>query len=78
MPVCRDGVLAELTVRATRGSVLPVKAKKVRAEKPTPGTVLAAKYRARGNQFGDAEREKLGDEFLKLYYGRPVSAARRR
>ena len=55
-----------------------VKAKKERIEKPSPGTVLAAKYRARGNQLGYAEREKLGEEFLKLYYGRPVPAARRR
>jgi hypothetical protein len=55
-----------------------VKAKKERIEKPSAGTVLAAKYRSRGNQLGDAEREKLGEEFLKLYYGRPVPTARRR
>lgn len=55
-----------------------VKAKKEQAQKPTPGTTVGAKYRARCNQLSDPEREKLGDEFLKLYYGRPVQAARRR
>lgn len=55
-----------------------MKAKKEQAQKPTAGTVVGAKYRARCNQLGDAEREKLGHEFLKLYYGRPVQAARRR
>ena len=55
-----------------------MKAKKEQVQKPTAGTVAGAKYRARCNQLGDAEREKLGDEFLKLYYGRPVQAARRR
>ncbi|MBI5385619.1 MAG: hypothetical protein HZA90_13150 [Verrucomicrobia bacterium] len=55
-----------------------MKAKKEQAQKPTAGTAVGAKYRARCNQLGDTEREKLGDEFLKLYYGRPVQAARRR
>jgi hypothetical protein len=55
-----------------------VKAKKEQVQRPTAGTVVGAKYRARCNQLGDTEREKLGDEFLKLYYGRPVQAARRR
>lgn len=55
-----------------------MKANKARVEKPTPGTVLAAKYRARANGLDDIERQKLGDEFLKLYYGRPAATARRR
>jgi hypothetical protein len=55
-----------------------VRAKKPQAQKPTAGTVVGAKYRARCNQLADTEREKLGDEFLKLYYGRPIQAARRR
>jgi len=55
-----------------------VKAKKEPIQKPTAGTVVGAKYRARCNPLGDPEREKLGDEFLKLYYGRTVQTARRR
>jgi hypothetical protein len=55
-----------------------VKAKKEQVQKPTAGTVVSQKYRARCNQLSDSEREKLGDEFLKLYYARPVPAARRR
>ena len=55
-----------------------VKAKQVRREKPSPGTVLAAKYRTRANLLRDADRARLGDEFLRLYYGRPAPAARRR
>jgi len=41
----------------------------VRIEKASVGTVLAARMRAEGNKLTDAEREKLGEEFLKLYYG---------
>ena len=48
------------------GSLSHVKTKKERAQKPTAGTVVGAKHRARCNQLGDPEREKLGDEFLKL------------
>lgn len=55
-----------------------MKAKKEQVQKPTEGTVTGAKYRARCNRLADSEREKLGDEFLKLYYGRPAQAARRR
>jgi hypothetical protein len=62
----------------TDGSLSRVKAKKEQVQKPTVGTVVGAKYRGRCNQLGDTQREKLGDEFLKLYYGRPVPAARRR
>ena len=55
-----------------------MKVKKGSVEKPTPGTAVGGKYRARLNQLADAGREKAGDEFLKLYYGRAVSTARRR
>lgn len=55
-----------------------MKAKKEQVQKPTAGTVVDEKYRAWCNQLSDTEREKLGDEFLKLYYARPVQAARRR
>jgi hypothetical protein len=67
-----------LTSAQSSGSLSRVKAKKEQVQRPTAGTVVGAKYRARSNQLGDTEREKLGDEFLKLYYGRPVQAARRR
>jgi hypothetical protein len=46
-----------------------MKRKKTSVEKPSPGTVLGAKMRAEGNKLTDAQREKLGQEFLKLYYG---------
>ncbi len=55
-----------------------MKAKKGQVQKTTAGTVVGEKYRARCNQLTDTEREKLGDEFLKLYYARPVQSARRR
>ena len=45
-----------------------MKGKKEQPKKPTTGTVTGAKYRARCNQLNDTEREKLGEEFLKLYY----------
>lgn len=37
--------------------------------KASTGTVLAARARAEGNKWTDAEREKLGEELMKLYYG---------
>jgi hypothetical protein len=46
-----------------------MKRKKAQVEKPSAGTVLAAKARAECNRLADAQREKLGEEFLKLYYG---------
>ena len=76
-PVLRSD-FAELTSADASGSLSPVKAKKAQVQKPTAGAVVGAKYRARCNQLGDTDREKLGDEFLKLYYGRPVQTARRR
>ena len=44
------------------------------------GTVLAGQMRAEGNKFTDAQRENLGQDFLKLYYGgntQPASTRRR-
>jgi hypothetical protein len=56
-----------------------MKRKKARAEKESIGTIVGAKYRARCNNLTDAEREKLNDEFMKLYYGdSPRQPARRR
>ena len=56
-----------------------MKRKKALAEKPTVGTAVAAKYRTRCNQLSDGEREKLGEEFLELYYAdRARQPARRR
>ena len=57
-----------------------MKRKKAPVEKPSPGTVLAAKARAEGNKWRDEEREKLGKQFLKLYYGgepKPTTTRRR-
>jgi len=45
-----------------------MKGKKEHSEKPSPGTITSAKYRARCNKLTDTEREELGEEFLKLYY----------
>ena len=46
-----------------------MKRKKAQVEKPSVGTIVGAKYRARCNELTDSEREKLNDEFMKLYYG---------
>lgn len=49
-------------------------------EKPSNGTVLAAKARAEGNKWTDTERERLGGDFLKLFYGgepKPATTRRR-
>jgi len=46
-----------------------MKRKKAQVEKPSVGTVLAAKARAECNRLTDAQREELGEAFLKLYYG---------
>jgi hypothetical protein len=57
-----------------------MKRKRAQVEKPSNGTVLAAKARAEGNKWTDSEREKLGDEFMKLYYGgatKPATTRRR-
>jgi hypothetical protein len=57
-----------------------MKRKKAPLEKASPGTVLAARARAEGNKWTDAEREKLGEQFMKLYYGgetKPATTRRR-
>ncbi len=57
-----------------------MKRKKAPRQKATPGTVLAARARAAGNKWTDAEREKLGEQFMKLYYGgetKPATTRRR-
>ena len=45
-----------------------MKRKKAQVGKASAGTVRAAQMRAEGNKWTGAEREKLGQEFLKLYY----------
>ena len=56
-----------------------MKRKKASVEKASPGTLLGAKMRAECNKLSDAEREKLGAEFLKLYYGsQPLPATTHR
>lgn len=57
-----------------------MKRKKAQVEKASSGTVLAARARAEGNKWTDAEREKLGEEFMKLYCGgetKPATTRRR-
>jgi hypothetical protein len=57
-----------------------MKRKKAPLEKPSAGTMFAARARAEGNKWRDAEREKLGERFMKLYYGgetKPASTRRR-
>ena len=55
-----------------------MKRKKASVEKASPGTLLGAKYRARCNGLSDGEREKLNDEFMKLYYASPAGQPARR
>ena len=52
-----------------------MKRKKAQLEKASPGTLLAARARAEGNKWTDAEREKLGERFMKLYYGGKTKSA---
>ncbi len=57
-----------------------MKRKKAQVEKTSVGTVLGAKARADGNRLTDAEREKFGEEFLRIYYGgelKPAATHRR-
>lgn len=57
-----------------------MKRKKAQVEKLSNGTVLAAKARVEGNKWTDSEREKLGEDFLKLFYGgetKPATTRRR-
>ena len=67
-----------LTPLRTRAKLPPMKRKKAHVEKASVGTVVSAKYRARCNDLPDHEREKLNDEFLKLYYAGSVSQPARR
>src|SRR5258707_10046358 len=57
-----------LTSPMERAKLAAMKRKKARVEKTSVGAVVGAKYRARCNELSDSEREKLNDEFLKLYY----------
>jgi len=52
-----------------------MKRKKAQVEKASVGTVLGAKARAEGNKWTDSQREKLGGDFLKLYYGGEIKPA---
>jgi hypothetical protein len=45
-----------------------MKRKKAPPEKASAGTVLAARARAEGNKWTDAEREKLGEQFMKFFH----------
>ena len=53
-----------------------MKRKKIPLQKASAGTLAGAKMRAEGNKLKDAQREKLGEEFLKLYYGGLPTPAR--
>ena len=52
-----------------------MKRKKAQVEKASAGTIVGARMRAEGNKLTDAERGKLGEEFLKLYYGGDLKPA---
>jgi hypothetical protein len=57
-----------------------MKRKKAPLDKASAGTALAARARAEGNKWTDAEREKLGEQFMKLYYAaetKPAATHRR-
>ena len=75
-----DSVSVVLTDRMSCAKLAPMKRKKPQIEKPSAGTLLAERARAEGNKWTDPEREKLGTEFLKLYYGgetKPATTRRR-
>jgi hypothetical protein len=55
-----------------------MKRKKAQSEKASAGTIVGAKYRTRCNALPDAEREKLNDEFMKLYYADSAGQPTRR
>lgn len=56
-----------LTSQRHRAKLTTMKRKKAQVEKASVGTVLAARARAEGNKWTDAEREKLGEQFMKLF-----------
>ncbi len=69
-----------LTRQTHHAKLAAMKRKKAPVEKASTGTVLAARARAEGNKWTDAEREKLGEEFMKIYYGgetKPTTTRRR-
>src|SRR5439155_18112100 len=73
------GTRCPLTRLISHAKLACMKGKKEPPKKPTAGTVTGAKYRARCNRLNDTQRQKLGEEFLKLYYGgNPHQPARRR
>jgi hypothetical protein len=72
------GPLRVLTRQTYRGKLALMKRKKAQAEKASVGTVVGAKYRERCNDLSDSEREKLNDDFLKLYYAGSVRQPARR
>lgn len=53
----------------------PKKAKPAESA-PTPGTVMAAKIRARANKLTDAEREALMGDAMRIIYGTEGDAVR--
>ncbi len=54
------------------------KSAKAKRLKKTPGTLLAEEMRADGNKLTDADRERLGEEFMRLYYGTELKPAHTR
>jgi hypothetical protein len=54
--------------RNVRCHIPPVKIAKPASSKKTPGTIRAEAIRARCNKLTDAERRKLRDEAMRLYY----------
>ena len=57
-----------------------MKVSKPTGQKKTPGTVQAARLRARCNKLTEAQRRELRDEAMRLYYGcepKPTGAHRR-
>lgn len=65
---------------AMTANVNVMKRKKAQVGKASAGTIVGAKMRAECNRLTEGEREKLGEEFLKLYYGgnhKPATTRRR-
>lgn len=57
-----------------------MKRKKAHVDKASAGTVRAARMRTESNKLPDTERERLGEQFLKLFYGgetKPATTRRR-
>jgi hypothetical protein len=48
--------------------ILAMKIRRPAGQKKTPGTVRAAEIRARCNKLSEAERRKLRDEAMRLFY----------